>query len=477
MQTLGETKLGSPQAEWRELFFEYTPTATTKDATLQIELAGDGDVFVDQVSMMANSSQATGGFRPDLLQAIAALRPPVIRWPGGSYSRAYRWKDGIGPQAKRRAYAEIAWEDRDVNSFGTDEFVALCRNVGAEPVIVININARGKAQPDPDYLTEAAEWLEYCNGPAESRWGRLRALHGHPEPYRVKYWEIDNEIWGLKPEVYVKNVRAFAAALRKLDPQIKLVACGSGSMGNLREHWAKGDVAIIEEAAREVDYLSIHHYELPKHYNLDTFRKTGLLEGLAQRISRSANPNLKFFLSEWNVMSTDWRTGLYAGGILNYFERTPQVGMASPALFLRHISAKGWDNALINFDQVGWFPAPNYVVMKLWRDHYAPNLLACTGDPHELSINVTKSEIGNRLFIKVVNPSQEQAQITMRIQGGFTPARAAFELVAPGALEARNTMAEPSRVRSEAGVAQLSNRFVRFSMPPLSLGVVTVERQ
>ena len=89
--------------------------------------------------MMPQSWQADGGFRPDLLEAVAALKPPVIRWPGGCFASPYRWKDAIGPQEKRRVTRRPMWDDLDVDSLGTDEFIALCRKVGAEPLIVVNI--------------------------------------------------------------------------------------------------------------------------------------------------------------------------------------------------------------------------------------------------------------------------------------------------------------------------------------------------
>src|SRR5205823_9413225 len=127
-------------------------------------------------------------------------------------------------------------------------------------------------------------------------------------------------------------------------------------------------------------YLSIHHYEDPDRFAegpgvLERFiRETGKL------IADSKNPGVKIYDSEWNAQSTDWRTGLYAGGILNVFERCGDlVEIGAPALLLRHVSAREWDNALINFDQCTWFPAPNYVVMKLWRDHYAPERIAVHG--------------------------------------------------------------------------------------------------
>ena len=82
------------------------------------------------------------------------------------------------------------------------------------------------------------------------------------------------------------------------------------------------------------------------------------LPAWATAFASSKNPNLKLFVSEWNAQSTDWRTGLYAGSILNTFERNSLVAMATPALWLRHVTAPAWDNAFINFDNRSWFPAP-----------------------------------------------------------------------------------------------------------------------
>ena len=176
---------------------ELKPTASSDNAELQVGVRGPGKIWLDQVSLMPESWRQAGGFRPDLLQAIAGLRPPVIRWPGGCFASPYRWKDGIGPQHKRGPHPKNMWDDKEVNSFGTDEFIAMCRRVGAEPLIVINI---GTPQWNRDVHGQrlpagGADWIEYCNGPADSKWGKVRAANGHPEPYRVKYWEIDNETW------------------------------------------------------------------------------------------------------------------------------------------------------------------------------------------------------------------------------------------------------------------------------------------
>ena len=276
---------------------------------------------------MPESWRQGGGYRPDLLQAIAGLRPPVIRWPGGCFRFVLPLEGRHRTAAQTRATPDdTIWDDKEVNSFGTDEFVAMCRRVGAEPLIVVNIGTPqwNRGVMDNDFLQEALDWIEYCNGPADSKWGKIRAANGHPEPYRVKYWEIDNETWHMGAETYAEWVHRFAPAMRKADPSIKLAACGSGGYGNGRNGLAWNRV-LIEQCADKIDYLSIHHYENPNHYAEGPrayeqfFRKTGEL------IAASKNPKLKIYVSEWNAQSTDWRTGLYCGGLLNAFERCGDV--------------------------------------------------------------------------------------------------------------------------------------------------------
>jgi len=170
-------------------------TTETTDGSLRITFNDTGIVYLDQVSMMGKDAIDNNGFRPDLFKAVESLKPPCIRWPGGYYSELYRWKDGIGPQHERGAFPVEAWNDRDVNSFGIDEFMTLCNRLNAEPIIVINTGHRYSTSPQTQYIEEAKHWLEYCNGPATSTWGAVRTANGHPEPYNVKYWEMGNEIW------------------------------------------------------------------------------------------------------------------------------------------------------------------------------------------------------------------------------------------------------------------------------------------
>ena len=478
-QCLATATLAKPTADWKELAFELRPARTAEDATFQIVIRGKAELWLDQVSLMPESWAQAGGFRPDLLQAIADLQPPVIRWPGGCFASAYRWKDGIGPQHKRVSYPIEMWDDRDTNSFGTDEYVAMCRKVGAEPLIVVNIGTpQWRQQGDEEqYAQDVLDWIEYCNGPADSKWGKVRAANGHLEPYHVKYWEIDNETWGMSPEAYAAAVCKIAPRMRQADPSIRLAACGSAGYG-LDGTGLPWNRVIIERCATLIDFLSIHHYENPGAYAEgprryeEFFRKTGEL------IRQSQNPNLKIDVSEWNAQSTDWRTGLYAGGLLNAFERCGDVlGIGGPALFLRHVSAKAWDNAFVNFDQRTWFPAPNYVVMKLWRQHYAPARIELSGDAGPLNVSASKTAEGKTLYVKAVNPGQEPVAVELSLPTGFGVGGAELKVVAPGALDCRNTLEEPAAVRPVAGEVKVQGHVLRFALPALSAAVLIAKEK
>ncbi len=474
-KALAEIALAKPDDQWREYSFELRPSATAENATIQVGIRGKGRVWLDQVSLMSESSRQTGGFRPDLLRAIADLKPPVIRWPGGSFTSHYRWKDGIGPQHKRVKYPRSIWDDVDVNSFGTDEFVRLCRKVGAEPLIVINIGMHDAREKRDAYCQESSDWVEYCNGPADSKWGKVRAENGHPDPYNVKFWEIDNEVWGLRPDEYAAVVRQFTAAMKKVDPSIVVAACGSGQLGGI---WREGDRVVVEQCRDIIQYLSVHHYEDPNAYLTGPSRAEEFYQRLGKMIAESSNPEVKLYVSEWNAQSTDWRTGLYCGSILNVYERCGDfIGMAGPALFLRHVSARSWDNAFINFDHRAWFSAPNYVVMKLWREHYAPRRVQLAGDAAPLNAVATISADGNTLCCKLVNPTRDPVPVKLTVAGTFPVGKATMQIVAPDSLEARNTLDDPNRVRPVPHEVRTERQTIEFTMPRWSAGVLTVRKR
>lgn len=476
--TLAETNYPSLGSGWQKYAFELIPSAAAVEGTLEIAFVGLGTVYVDQVSVMGQDAIDTGGYRPDLLEAAAEIQPPVIRWPGGCFASAYRWKYGIGPQDDRLVHPVYQWADRDVNSFGTDEFIQMCHRIGAEPILVLNIGVVNPCDasdyinhpaPEAELLQDALDWIEYCNGDTNTTWGAVRAANGHPEPYNVKYWEIDNETWSMGSSWYVGKVNEYAPLMRAADPTIKLIACGSG--------WAdqSWNQDILNGCAANIDYISVHSYLGPDEFASGPPAYEAYIETLAGYIAASANPAIEIYNSEWNAQSIDLRTGLFAGGLLNAFERQGAVfTMGGPALMYRHLSAGAWNNAFIHFDHTGSFTAPNYIVMKLWRDHYAPWRIEATGDAGTLNVIATRSSDGQTVVVKAVNPSAQPVHVVLQLPPGSSIGTASFEHVTAPSLTTENSLASPNAVQVVNGPVTTGPDRVDVTLPPYSASVVAI---
>ncbi|MGI3779247.1 MAG: alpha-L-arabinofuranosidase C-terminal domain-containing protein, partial [Janthinobacterium lividum] len=189
------------------------------------------------------------GFRTDVIEAVRELAPPVVRWPGGCFVSSYYWLDGVGED--RRSHYDKAWRVTDPNTFGTAEFVAWCRAIGAEPYICTNAGT-GTAE-------EMSDWVEYCNLPAGSgRWADLRAEHGSPEPFGVRFWSIGNENYGSwemgakTADEWAGLVRESAKMMRHVDEDVQLLSAARADLD-----WT---LPLLDAAGSHLDLISVHGY-------------------------------------------------------------------------------------------------------------------------------------------------------------------------------------------------------------------------
>lgn len=205
----------------------------------------------DPASPLANEK----GFRRDVIEAVKRLKVTVLRWPGGNFASGYHWRDGLGPRELRPRRLELAWKTIETNQVGTNEFIEFCRLIGAEPYICVNL---GTGTWD-----EAREWVEYCNTEKGTTLAELRASHGYPQPHRVKYWALGNEMdgsWQMghrNAEDYAKFALEAAKLMKWTDPSIKLVACGSSTFGRGWTDWNRTVLNYLRDYA---DYIAIHTY-------------------------------------------------------------------------------------------------------------------------------------------------------------------------------------------------------------------------
>ena len=167
------------------------------------------------------------GLRTDVLAALRELNPRIIRYPGGNFLSGYHWRDGVGPIAQRPRCRELAWQSIETNHFGTHEFITLCRMLGAEPMLGVNLGT--------GTIEEAGAYVEYCNAPAGTLEADRRVANGAPEPFGVRYWCLGNEMDGpwqighMDATAYAIKAREAAKLMKWHDPSIRLTLCGSSS--------------------------------------------------------------------------------------------------------------------------------------------------------------------------------------------------------------------------------------------------------
>jgi alpha-N-arabinofuranosidase len=260
----------------------FTSQADSEDAALEITGTGSGNFHIGAVSLMpADNVQ---GFRPDTIALLRQLHSGFWRLPGGNFVSDWSWYDSVGDIDKRPPMFDYAWNAMQTNDVGMDEFMTLCRLIGAEPYITVNTGF-GDAH-------SAAEEVEYMNGPASTRLGAMRGRNGHPEPYHVKYWDIGNEPYGAWQlgrtdlKYYVLKHNEFANATRRVDPSITLLASGemledmnlkgearAKSLGNLKalegteEDWTGG---LLAHSWGNFDGITEHWYaQSGRRFNLE----------------------------------------------------------------------------------------------------------------------------------------------------------------------------------------------------------------
>ncbi|HLN20368.1 MAG TPA: carbohydrate binding domain-containing protein [Bacteroidales bacterium] len=430
--------------EWKEISYSFTVKKTDTQSIVEFEAKGSGVVLLDFISLMRADVRSNGALRPDLFQSLNDLQPSFIRWPGGSYASVYLWKDGIGPRESRVYHPNTIWGGySDYYGFGTDEFMELCRQLKTEPLVCLPATTT-----NPEDVKYAIDWVHYLNDPATTEMGKLRASYGHPEPYNVKYFQVDNEPMNhnFSPEQYANIVNVYGSEIRKIDRNLKIVACGQKRSNDL--NWSQ---KVIDIAGDNFDILGCHNYEYEnENFQTGLLRIENYLVKLRDYIRNSKHPDITLSILEWGLSRTyDWRNGMHTAGSLIMFEKLGnELQMTCPALLMRNTTDDPTWTAYIYHDHVGWFPGGGYVVAKLFREHYAENHLASTSGVFNDLTNrkqffdqisqfrptnwrsgtidaiATGSEDGKKIVLKAVNYDKNQHTLLTRLQGSKITANA-----------------------------------------------------
>lgn len=325
----------------KKTFSLASKVALERGGILEIRVVS-GDVLLGPPSLMPADN--VKGLRPDTLDLLKQLNGTVYRWPGGNFVSGYDWRDGIGDRDRRPPRKNPAWTGVEHNDFGTDEFIAFCREINTEPMIAVNTGF-GDAY-------SAAQWVEYCNAGAKTIGGGWRAKNGHKTPYAVKYWCVGNEMFGpwqlgfMQMEHYTQKHNLVAEAMRNVDATAVLV--GVGDLATINKEHDPNQVKsgktcshiMLEECAEHMSMLSEHFYNgrVPwtKTERVDLLTHVGMLkDSIRQKADghrklQASLPNLRgrvipIAMDEWNY----WHREYVYGELGCVYELSDGLGVAA----------------------------------------------------------------------------------------------------------------------------------------------------
>ena len=422
-------------ADAKSAFKEYkatlTPNADCQKAALQILVLNEGDVYVDDLSLMPQDTYKGHGLRKDLAQALADLHPRFMRFPGGcvvhgggdGFWNTYRWKNTIGPR-HQRVQQKNTWGYHQSMGLGYFEYFQFCEDLGMEPVPILpcGVSCQGtnggwnmwpKQAHDVAPMSDMDEWvqdaldlIEWANGdPATSKWAKMRADAGHPKPFNLKYLGIGNEE-KISPE-FNERFKYMYNKVTKAHPEIIIVGtAGPGSHPQNPDYEAGWKLA--EELGMPI--IDEHYYEQNKYF---------LQSRQYDKYPRDRKT--KVYLGEYAAKDKKLIDALAEGLYLLHVERNGDiVCMTSYAPLFARKNATNWNPDLIYFDNERPYLTCSYYVQQMFGQsagqYYYGDCVRFEGDaagiqqPQE-DVHYGQSVILNvktrRLYVKLCNATAD----------------------------------------------------------------------
>jgi alpha-N-arabinofuranosidase len=475
---------------WAKYTAEFFIPEDTKEARLRIGFAGTGTFWLDSASLMPADN--VGGIRHDVIEALKPIHVSVLRYPGGCYADYYHWKNGVGPRDKRPDKWSTVWHEWVSNDFGTDEYMEFARMLGYDGHITVNYTS-ATAQ-------EAAEWVQYANGAADTPMGRLRAQNGHADPYGIKLWAIGNEAPALCSEQYTggttiqdygRRFNEYSTAMKKVDPSIETFASSVGY-----PDWVRQLLTTVP-----TPYLAISIYtgsygettticDQNKFYRGVVAEPADFTRKLEANIASPGNllPEKPFFaITEFNswwlpeTQDPDYRlaNALYFAGVFHSLLRhSQQIYLAEDCSL---INVQG----VVEVNPVAIKLTPPYFAYILYSNHIGSEVLQTEATVPPVSFDskltaldaiATRSPDGHKLYVAVVNRALDEAvstQINLKgWQAAGNPAQV-YELNGK-TWDAFNPYGNTDNVNIAQRTVDMTQSTFSYRFPPHSATVVEV---
>ena len=474
LQSLGTTlatgAIGGIGPEWKTFSLTLTATGTDPDAKLVFRAPQGGTFYLDCVSLFPRDTYgASGLFRKDLMERLAALRPSFVRFPGGCWvegntmAEAYRWKQTIGNVWDRRTQWNL-WGYWSANGVGFHEYLQLCEDLGAKALFCINCGMSHKEVVPLDkmgeFVQDALDCIEYANGPATSKWGAVRAKNGHPAPFNLRYIEIGNENGGKN---YHERYALMHDAIQKRYPEIKIVS----------DVWG-GPVKGRPQHIRDE-----HYYRSP-----DWFMTTG-----AKLYDRYPRGEFEVFVGEYAVTQDvgrwgDLRAAIGEAAFMCGLERNADVvKLAAYAPLFANAKHTAWTPNLIYPMTDGNFVNPSWNVQKLFSENRGREVLAFDqtarwmktkdGKPCRAIAASAVRDADGSILVKAVNCSEDPQPLALSVAGTRIASAGKTWFTGPGAKASNSPLAREA-LKEASGGAEVRDGAVAELLPPLSLTVFRI---
>jgi alpha-L-arabinofuranosidase len=443
-----------PTATWKKYTARLAPNGTDANVTLRITFQGPGTLWLDSASLMPED--AIGGWRPDVVEAVRALKPGIIRFGGSALDSPgygeFDWRSTVGDPDRRPPWR--AWGGLQPAGAGLEEIVQFCRLVNAEPLICVRIRDR---QP-----RDAADEVQYFNGATDTPMGELRAHNGHAAPYHIKFWQIGNEQSGSD---YEARMLEFCKAMKAVDPSIRLLS-SFPSAGVLRR---AGDL---------LDYTCPHQYDCGDLAGSEA----ELLQ--TQKLIRRFAPNrsIHIAVTEWNTTAGDWGPGrarlwtlenaLACSRYHNLLHRHCDLVEIANRSNLTNSFCSG----IIQTDNHRLYKTPTYYAQKLYATLAGDRPLRVEA-PGNLDVSATLASKTGGVTLFVVNPGSQDITPTVDLSAfgrdnGKIDIWTLADRERKGQPDVSNSFAAPERVRSVHSMGKLKSGALSYRFPAFSLTVM-----
>jgi alpha-L-arabinofuranosidase len=364
-RTLARRPLTVPAGDWRRHDVRLTAGGSDPKGRLVLRFDTPGRLWLDMVSLFPEKTfnGRPNGLRPDLAQVIADMKPGFIRGPGGCFAEGItiesrpQWKRSLGP-IEQRTGTYSPWGYWSTDGFGYHEFLQFAEDIGADALWVANVGVScsfrsGTFLDDaevPALIEDTLDAIEYAIGPVSTTWGALRAKHGHPAPFPLKYIEIGNEQQGAR---YGQRVARFYKAIKAKYPTMPVVLSS----------WIAGIDRRAIDAAGPIDIIDEHAYK-PVNWAIENF------DSFASYKREGWDLYIGEFATNAGVGRGNWIAAINdAAYMMSVEKNTDLVKMASYAPLLENVNHRDWEVNMIHFDSSRVFARASYFVQKLFAEN------------------------------------------------------------------------------------------------------------